>query len=435
MTPETNPIGINEQRLWTPGQPLSQEELIAIGATDLEAQILANEDIDVSIPEEEIERQLHDLSAVSDEIRFSSILETKIIQGKASNTEIFMWYKTQDPLRMRRVFDDFIAKKVESFNQVREDNNLRKAIILENGAETLVLNTLSPGWQSNKSYESPNAVELANAPMDLLNLSVQALDINKDKKYDTKELKDLITASNMLEEHYDLIKNSTLVTLPDSYGEIMTDYKLKLLDFVITNGECRDEIDWLVRGDAYMRYASNIFFGLKNVSATVEEFNQTRGHLISQIADEVGNISGNITTKSNRGFIHEYLWILDSMMYAYINKKTNFYVVPSRVYEDEPTIGRTNYNRAFDLYLGKIDGDEKLIQLKSSTRDWGKNYHQTIDEIKEEQFKDGQPSRLMSKLRNYKKIINNEVVDKRQVFSEYSLPSVIKTLDDFLATE
>lgn len=434
MNAESRPIGVNGQPLWLPKNPLCREELIAIGATEFEAKLLENEVIENDFSDEEVNRQFADFFIIQRELEVIQTIETKIIHGKASNGEIYQWHKTQDPLRMGHVFDDFVATKDEDSSFKIREKQLRKAIILENGAETIVLNTLTPDWQSYKQYEDSNAIEMANAPMDLLNLSAEAIDVNKDKKYPIKELKDLIVASDMLGEFVDVARDNSLINFPEDYLELMSQYKLTLLDFVVASGTCSDEVDWLIRGDVFMRYASSIFFGLKNVSATEEQFDKARGHLLSQIISEVDKNADKIETKSNRGFLHEYMWVLDSMMFAYVNRKENFYVLPSMVYEDEPTIGKPHYNRAFDLRLGIVGGKVDLIQLKSSTRDWGKNYHPLVREIKEETFKDAQPSRLKAKLRTYKKIVNGEVIDKKEAFEEYALPSVLKTLDDFFVS-
>lgn len=425
MTQE-RPIGINGEPLWLPSDPIEESALRAMGATEKEVDLLSGEVLG-ELSQADI-RELDDIDKIDAARTRTALLEDRIIHGTATNEEVLTWYKSQDPLRAPQIRDGLLYGEDEE-----RDRRIRRAILLENGAETLIINTLPQSINMSRRVFS-GTTELNNAPLDLLALAKNAINENVDKKLTIEQLKPLLTASDMLDESTSILTSepSISIILPEDYMTKMRLFSLKVNEFV-TTGECTKPEDYLILGEAFIRLYSNLFFGTaKGNEGTDETFKNFRKQILKEAIKQIETIAEKVDIKANIGFFYEYLWVLDSMMFSHVTGKGNFFALPSTLFEDEPTIDYPEHNRAFDVRV--VSGDKvKLIQLKATPNPKHKNYHQLIQVIKEKNFMEKNPARLRAKIRTYRKILNDEPYDKVQLFRQYAIPSVVETLNEVIA--
>ena len=130
-----------------------------------------------------------------------------------------------------------------------------------------------------------------------------------------------------------------------------------------------------------------------------------------------------------KGPLHEALWYLDTaiLKHVYPDRYGSLSVWPAGRNADKPTIGRPEWNRAYDYAIHK-PGDTHYFQLKAASQKGKRHqkvYHPGIVTLEEENFREIQPNRLRAKLRAYKQILEADLPEgiSEAVLEKYVMPT------------
>src|SRR5690606_17999310 len=136
-----------------------------------------------------------------------------------------------------------------------------------------------------------------------------------------------------------------------------------------------------------------------------------------------------------KGPLHEALWCLDTAMlkHAYPTRYADLAVWLASNSANRPTIGRPEWNRAYDYTIRKGD-DMHFFQLKSSKQDGKshcKTYHPAIVVLEEENFRELQIKRLRAKLAVYSRLIDNDfpLDESETMLDKYVMPTARYAMD------